>query len=258
MEGRNQPWLINDLKAKFRDTKVKRAYQAKSQEKIKHDIITRMFDDFDALLPSAELEKFAVDFIRILPGIKKFTDETGEVAALEAPQIKLANQLLNEMIAVGMLELFDEQKNIRKELAELLSWGNLKSKADQAHLLCAFVTGVFEEIYVKYPDSLNERPDARQCAEKYINSHCRKIIIETLLQHHYLTESEANAAFSKNKQESIFKSPAVVAGITTGVAVTGLIALGLGLFLGLRPTPSNSPVADKQKKSGAEKLPEPS
>lgn len=237
METRTNPWLIEALK---NDSK-KKVYQEKSKEAIRHGHFNRVFDHFDYLLPQPELMQLASDYLSLLRNIKKFTDDEGKIADLDSAQIILVGDLLQKIINIGILELFSGPKQVRDKLVKVLKWHDLMSNVNQLELLCAYVAGVFQCIYSKFPKSIEENMQARQCAEKFLNKNCKKIIIVALLQRDYLTQAEAEAALEalSGKNDSIFDSPAVIAGITV-FSLAALAGIAFGIFAAIKSSINNS------------------
>ncbi len=245
MEGRKEPWLAKALEVAFSDIAKKKLYQSSSRNALINPHV-RMFDSFEILLPKAELSQLATDFFTFLGTIKYFANAEGETADLQTPtQMDCADKLLLNIINIGILEFFDQPKHLRPEMAKVLNWEDLTSKVSSIKLLGDYIGGVFQCIYDTYPKSIEANMSARQCAEKYINKNYKKLVVKTLLERAFLTTSEADAAYETSKQdESIFKSPAVVAGVTI-LSFAALAGLAFGIFAAV--TSSRSARSEEKK-----------
>jgi hypothetical protein len=230
MEARKEPWLAGALEVAFRDLAKKKLYQGKSRDALINPQV-RLFDSFDILLPKAELSQLATDYFTFLGTIKYFANAEGEIADLETQaQMDCADKLLTDMIDIAILEFFDQPKHIRHELSKILNWGDLASKINPIKLVCDYIGGIFQIIYDTYPKSIEANMPARQCAEKYINKHYKILVVNTLLERSFISKAEADASLGAPKQEeSIFKSPAVIAA-TTVFSLAALAGIAFGIF----------------------------
>lgn len=163
--GRN---LFSELNIQFlADTQLKERCISSAREKIRTNIMNRIFDDFPCLVSKEELKELTESFDFLINTDFRHSDE--EISQItHGWMVKLINQAQQNLLTIkdtsvskevkrdnGFLSLFSNTKtitkihsdcHIQKDLLTLLEWEDLEGAIKKDQLIAAYVQALLQSI----------------------------------------------------------------------------------------------------------------